>query len=113
MDINYFLLLRSKYNQILDNIESSINACDSIDDFTTEYVSNKDISLRTIFNTDANRSVLLERKKHINYLKNLCNQYINSLCDHQYVSDNIDINPDKSVTITYCHFCELNEGDYI
>ena len=27
-------------------------------------------------------------------------------CNHEYITDTIDINPEKSQTITYCVFCE-------
>jgi hypothetical protein len=38
--------------------------------------------------------------KQINRLKIIHN------CNHEYITDTIDINPEKSQTITYCVFCE-------
>ena len=33
-------------------------------------------------------------------------QYLQDHCKHQITTDLIDIDPDKSITITYCPFCE-------
>jgi hypothetical protein len=38
--------------------------------------------------------------KQINLMKQIHN------CNHEYITDTIDINPEKSQTITYCVFCE-------
>lgn len=103
MDINYFLLLRSKYNTILCHMDSIIDEFDDTINFS------EDNSLNKIFNHELNNSFFVEKKNHILYLKNLCNQYIQNLCNHEFESDTIDITPDESKTISYCKFCEMNE----
>ena len=37
MDINYFLLLRGKYNSMLSNINDMIETCIEIDEYNEEY----------------------------------------------------------------------------
>ena len=106
MDINYFLLLKNKYNNILENINSIIDDCDDISDYTNEYVSDSDKALYMIFNPDLTKNKFIENKKHIEQLKNMCIQYINSICCHEFIEDVIDITPDTSKTISYCRFCE-------
>ena len=103
MDINYFLLLKSKYNSMLSNIDELIETCETICEF------NDDRGLYLLFNSEENMQVFVERKKQIQYLKNMCNHYIHSLCKHEFIEDVIDIDPDRSKTITYCRLCELNE----
>jgi hypothetical protein len=108
MDINYFLLMRGKYNNILSYIDSIIHNFDETREFTEEYVTNKDKEFFLIFSPEVNKAFFIERKNHILHLKNLCNQYIQSLCNHEFETDTIDINPDESKTISYCKFCEMN-----
>ena len=113
MDINYFLLLRGKYNSMLSNINDMIETCIEIDEYNNEFLTNNDRGLYILFNSDANKKQFIERKKHVQNLKNICNQYIHSLCNHEFVKDDIDIDPDRSKTISYCNLCELNEEQYL
>ena len=109
-DINYFLLLKDNYNSMLSNIDKLIETCEIINECNEELIiSNKETELHILFNPNSNKEFFEERKKQIQYLKNLCDQSIYSLCKHEFVSDDIDIDPDKSKTISYCRLCELNE----
>jgi hypothetical protein len=36
------------------------------------------------------------------------NEYLHLHCKHNYVTDSIDIDPDRSETIRYCEKCYLN-----
>ena len=112
MDINYFLLLKNKYNLMLSNIDELIESCENIDDFNNEFITNTDRHLYMIFNSDAHRKIFVERKKEIQNLKKQCDMYIHSLCNHEFIKDEIDIDPDRSKTIVYCRFCELDEADF-
>ena len=94
MDINYFLFMRSKYNNILDHLECIIDDFDEIENFNAEYMFNE------------NKYFFIERKKYILNLKNLCTQHIQNICNHEFETDTIDINPDESKTISYCKICE-------
>jgi hypothetical protein len=105
-DINYFLLLKDKYNSMLSNIDKLIETCEIINEYNEEL--NKKTELHIIL-LNSNKEFFEERKKEIQNLKNLCDQSIYSLCTHEFVRDNIDIDPDKSMTISYCRLCELNE----
>jgi hypothetical protein len=111
MDINYFLFLKGKYNSMLSNINNIIEMCKDIDEYSEE-LSNYDNELHIIFNSDTNRKIFVERKRKVQYSINLCNQYIHSLCKHDIIKDEIDIDPDKSMTISYCRLCELSEEEY-
>lgn len=91
MDINYLLLMRCKYNNILSYIDSIIDEFDKINEFTKE---NKE------------KKFFIERKKNILHEIELCNANIQNICNHEFVEDVIDITPDESLTISYCKFCE-------
>ena len=104
MDINYFLLLRDKYNNILSYIDSIIDEFDGTIEFTEDYL--KDTDNNTFLDIKMNKDFFLERKKHILYLKNLCNEYIEKICNHVFIEDVIDISPDESKAISYCKLCE-------
>ena len=112
MDINYFLLLKDKYTSMLSNINDIIEICKEINEYAKENILNNERELYILFNSDANMEIFLERKKQIKNLKKICNQYIYYLCNHEFVRDDIDIDPDKSNTIYYCRLCELNEEHF-
>lgn len=48
----------------------------------------------------------LETKKHL--LKEI-NERIEENCNHNWITDSIDIDPDRSQTIIYCEHCEKNK----
>jgi hypothetical protein len=111
MDINYFLLLKNKYNNILTNLETIIEDCDDIRCYTDEYVSSNNKSLYMVFNPHLTKAKFIENKKYVEQLKNTCIQCINSNCNHEFIEDVIDISPDRSKTIRYCRFCEESENN--
>lgn len=53
-------------------------------------------------------------KKYLQEIKENCELQLKQInrmkqihsCNHEYITDTIDINPEKSQTITYCVFCE-------
>jgi hypothetical protein len=44
----------------------------------------------------------------INALEQL-NQFLNQNCSHDYIDDYIDIDPDRSMQITYCTRCMMTK----
>jgi len=102
MDINYLLLLRCNYNNILSYINSIIDEFDK----TKEYVTNQDKEF-FIFTIEENKEFFIERKKNILHAIELCNANIQNSCNHEFIEDVIDINPDESTSISYCKFCEF------
>jgi hypothetical protein len=102
MDINYFLLMINKYDTILDHINCILDIFDTTDILTND----------KIYNSEKNKIFFIERKNDILYLKELCKININKLCRHEFIVDSIDITPDKSKTISYCKFCEINDPNF-
>lgn len=48
------------------------------------------------------------KKQTQEYISNL-NDQIYKLCYHEFTTDLFDINPEKSITITYCEYCSLSK----
>jgi hypothetical protein len=106
MDINYFLLLQKKYKEIQENIDQIIENFNEINELSNEFILPLDKSLHNIFDTKIHQSIFIEKRKQITEYKELCKQYIQNLCSHEFVEDEIDISPDKSRSIVYCKLCE-------
>ena len=58
-----------------------------------------------IFLLDRSLTSLSKKMENIKALKQICNQKIFELCEHEYIDDMIDITPDRSERITYCNLC--------
>ena len=73
--------------------------------------------------SDNHIDIIIELKdsllRNINSLKNILenlekdfdkvNHFIRINCNHSWVTDLIDIDPDKSQTICYCKYCEISK----
>lgn len=104
MCLDYYLLCRTKYKNIIFKLKDIIENYD-------------DIFLRTI-DLDINENII-KFDKHIEYkeqilsqlnsmirLKDMCELKIKILCNHEFVNDMIDISPDRTQNIIYCKICE-------
>ena len=107
MDIKYFLFFRKKYNSMLSNITYIIDSYDEIRELQVK----KNIDGNSVIFTKDDtikRNCILERIQILNLL-DVCNSHIKNLCNHEFIDDNIDIDQDRSQSITYCQICELSE----
>jgi hypothetical protein len=117
MDINYFLSMINKYDAILHNINSILEQLTEIDELdethflTKKYINKKDPSF-FIFECEFNKNIFIEKQNRIMYLKSICKKYIEKLCNHDFVLDSIDIDLDRSKTISYCKFCGMSEPNF-
>jgi hypothetical protein len=48
----------------------------------------------------------IKKRSEINEKLDLCRKHIKNICKHQYVNDVIDIDPERSQSITYCVICD-------
>jgi len=109
MDINYFLFLRTKYNKILEHIDSVNSELDEITNFINEndkYMNNREKEFIEILSHKNLKYDFLQKKTIILPIKNVLNNHIKNKCNHEFVTDLIDISPDVSKNITYCKICE-------
>ena len=106
MNINIFLFLRNKYNDILSNIKSIDDSYDEINDFLNN--SKCDNVFLICIKDQKIKMDYTNELKQIKKLINLCNLNIKNMCKHEFIEDDIDINLDTSKKIVYCKICELS-----
>ena len=100
MDINYFLSTKEKLQSILSHLNEIKDTYGEIeiDDYTISY--------------DYVKKQMKEYGKKIIEIEtdiNEINKCISLHCDHIFVDDYIDINPDTSERITYCSKCQYTQ----
>ena len=110
MDINYFLFCRDKYDKIIESLDIIIENLDGIDFLTDRYVPDEITNTYEIFTKPINNNIFLEKKLYFQYLKSECLKQIFLLCEHEFIEDTIDIDPDKSKSISYCKYCDSSEN---
>ena len=108
MSLEYYLYCRKSYDKILQQLDYIIDTYEDINDTTyfEENLEKEDIEL---FDTEQNKNFFIERKKHIENLRSICNSKVLELCCHQIVEDDIDITPERSQRIRYCDVCNFTE----
>jgi hypothetical protein len=110
-NINYFLFLRKKYDKILEHIDSMNSELDEIKNFVNknENYMNKEKEFIEILSHKKLKYEFLQKKTFFLSIKNILNNHIKNKCNHEFITDLIDINPDESRSITYCKFCECTK----
>ena len=111
MDINYFLLCKKNYNNMISYFENIIDECDCIINELINMHQNNDNNIyeeleRQFSNIYSLKNRYIKERDRISYLIKDCNTNIQILCKHEYVNDSIDITPDSSKNICYCTICE-------
>lgn len=101
MDINYFLSAKKNLQKILSYLnEIKLTYCEIQiergDCINSEYLID---SIHEYENKIHEHELIIE---HLN-------QIIYENCEHEFLEDVIDINPDKSQHITYCKKCEYTK----
>jgi hypothetical protein len=109
MSLEYYLYCRKSYDKILQQLDYIIDTYEDIND-TTLFEETLEKEYIELFNTEYNKNFFIQRKNHIEHLRNICNRKVLQLCCHNIVEDSIDISPDKSQTIRYCDICEYTEN---
>ena len=110
MDINYFLLCIDKYDKIIASLDNIFENIDDVNFLTDRYVPEDITNTHVLFAKPINNNIFLQQKLYLQYLKSECLKQIYLLCEHEFIDDTIDIDPDRSKTIRYCKYCECNEN---
>lgn len=103
MSLDYYLLCRTKYENIILHLKDIIKNYDDIFLHTTELDINED---KNIMNIIEYKELFLSQLKCMIRLKDMCEIKIKILCKHEFVNDMIDISPERTQNITYCKICE-------
>ena len=107
MSINYFLYSKSQHEIVNMHLKEIIDIYEKLienlkTNFKKEEVFNKKEEIK-LYETirDKYEQELIENMQYCDTLKDL--SY--ATCKHNYVTDMIDVSPDKSEYIEYCDIC--------
>lgn len=106
MSLEYYLYSKKKYEYIISNLNDIIEQYDEIFSYADNLNIKNDEDMLELFQQTINKDKIKLKLICLHQLKNNCQEKIKTLCEHDFVDDTIDINPDKSQNITYCRICE-------
>jgi hypothetical protein len=109
MSLNYYLFCKKSYDKIISDLENIISKFEEIDELAKEEKDLFTTADSLLFNQTHNINFFYERKEHIRILRALCNMKIFKMCNHEFIEDTIDIDPDRSKNIRYCKICEYTD----
>jgi len=102
MSLHYFLSCKKNYIKIIQKLEYIIETLDDIN-----YLSISEFPFN--FDKENNKSFFTYKIQHFKGLIDNCNDKLEQMCCHNYVNDTIDIDYERSQTITYCTICETEK----
>jgi hypothetical protein len=119
MSINYFLFCKKKYEYIISHINEIIDLHTEIINESYDYLNDTEESsaftnnslrfLNDVAYLNEKRHSYIEEKKQLKekltYFKKLCEYN----CRHNFVTDEIEINDERSQIIEYCTICEYTK----
>ena len=105
MSINYYIHIKNKYNLLLFSIDEIIENYKemiylSINESESVIILKNDIS-----NFIKIKNIYEEEKENIISKIQEINNNIRLLCQHNFIEDTIDIDPDRCKVINYCQYC--------
>lgn len=109
------ILLNIQYH--LDNLLKNLNNTNvdvnvikhSVNKLNNTYFTNDKQEIMSQFLTIFDNGLIDEFKNYVSQYKNIIDNKINNHCVHEWVTDLIDITPDRSQYICYCKFCEVTK----
>jgi hypothetical protein len=116
MSLDYFLLCKEGYENIIQHLDSIIHIYKDIEDITTDFLefqneeskeSAKFVDVMLDPQKQINIQCFIDKRNYISQMKLRCNKKIYELCVHNFVEDSIDITPDRSQNIRYCSICDF------
>jgi len=106
MSLDYYLSCKKNFDTIIENLtelienyENIFSYTDGLDIVDSEYLLDK-------FQLIDSKEQFKIRLNFAKYCRNYCYQKVKQVCSHEFVTDSIDINPDRSQNITFCRICE-------
>ena len=117
MSFHYFLYSIKKYDTINIHLNEIINAYEEMIEYikiqtdNDETLNKKEEIKVCNMCKSMYKQQLEENMLHCKILTEMCQ----SLCEHEYVTDLIDLTPDTSKTVEYCSIClsPKPENEYI
>jgi hypothetical protein len=109
MDIFFHIEMKKKNEIVIKQLEEVILSYNEIMCYINE---NCDYNYRTIDLINFYNNLCVECEQQLVILKNMKkinDKYIYEQCEHNFITDIIDIDPEKEKTICYCTICELTK----
>lgn len=104
MTLEYYLLCKREYENIINCLVEIINSYNKINQ-----IIDKNIYMEPDVNLGTDVSFFINKLNETKILKKECEKHIGELCDHKFVEDLIEIGPETSKYITYCEICETTK----
>lgn len=105
MSLEYYLLCRDNFDNIISDLKAIIENYEKIFSYTDELDMVDNEYLFDLFQPLDLKVNYESKLNHTKYCRNYCNHKIQQLCTHEFITDYIDITPDNSQKITYCRIC--------
>jgi len=113
MSVQYFLYSKKKYDTVNAHLNEIINAYEEMIEYIKTQTENdqtlnkkEEIKVCNMYKS-MYKQQLEENELHCKILEKMCE----SLCEHEYVTDLIDLTPDTSKTVEYCSICLSSKCD--
>ena len=109
MSVDYFLYAKKQKESILSHLKEIKEIYNELIEVTnsqdqTVYDKDKDVEL-----FENLRNMYIKNIEETQNMYNLLTDIGCELCQHNFVQDTIDIDPDRSKVITYCTICEYTK----
>jgi hypothetical protein len=109
MDLEYYLLCKKNFDNIIANLTEIIENYDNIFSYTDELDMVNSEYLLDKFQPIDSKEQFKIRLNYAKYCRTYCYRKAQQACSHEFVKDTIDITPDRSENITYCSICEYTK----
>ena len=106
MSLEYYLLCKKNFDSIIANLTEIIENYENIFSYTNELDMVNSECLLDKFQPIDSKEQFKIRLNYANYCRTYCCRKAQQSCSHEYVTDMIDINPERSQNITFCRICE-------
>lgn len=109
MSLEYYLFCKKRYDSIINYLEAIIYENELFFHETSTLEMNIAENILNELSLIDDREVFKSKLKYYTRLRNILDKKIQILCQHNFVDDYIDINPECSQKITYCTICEYTK----
>lgn len=106
MSLEYYLLCKKNYDNIINYLKEIIENYNDIFSYTAELDIDEGEIMMDFFQPNVRKDEIKSKLESAYHIRNICEKKIQQLCIHDFVNDIIDIDPERSQNITYCKVCE-------
>ena len=109
MSLEYYLLCKKNFDSIIANLTVIIDNYENIFSYTHELDMADSECLLDKFQPIDSKEQFKIRLNYAKYCSIYCYRKAQQACSHEFVTDMIDINPERSQNITFCRICEYTK----